>query len=852
MEAQGLEFTVGHPDFYDVPWSVDAVDPGPSLLPAAAQGDTRPRTRSGPWLVVGDPTGLPSSGWKIHVSASPAESAQVVALVDSVCRRLGVVFKTLATPRLVLANLGKHAPRESSGKIVTAYPPAPLLAVTVAELRTALLDRPGPPIANDIRISRCPVGLRHGSFAQVWTTDAAGTPIPGLALDGIVRPDRRGRKGDAPALPEDVLELLADPPSGTLDIHDVRLVHRSNAGAVYRATWTDGRRVVIKEARRHTGLDRGGTDAVARLRHEALALQRCSGSGVTAEPVDYVDLGESELLVMDCVEGITLTRAMVARHPACNPERGAAESSVPAYADWVEQIRVRLRSAVSRIHERGVVHGDIHPDNVLLVGDRLVLIDFESAGVDGVVCADGIAARGFSDPEQTGVAADLGAVERTADTLLQPQTPLLRHRPDLAVVLRDAARADLGLSVHPDPQTGTDAPAIDVRRVLAGMRLVRQWHRSDRLYPGGVEQFAAPRAGLGLMHGAAGVCLAEAAVNGRPDEQALAWLEVQARASGPWPRGLADGLDGVALALALCGREAAAAHVLDKSRDDDVRAPWWGTGAAGCALVAAELGEVFDDSTLRVRARRHTASVVAALKDPSIPSGYAPGLVRGWAGIALSLLRIAQVSDDLREACLFGAGIALDRELPALREVGAGLFAVDGPRLSPALGVGSAAAGLAAGALLAADETDATDAATERTQELRRVIEDVAHALRSPVIMQGGLLTGRSGIALTLARLVPADPMVSVHRQRLSWHTVPAVHSRTLADTPGANDADLVLGEHLHRFSADLATGSAGLLLALRPELAADVLRLPSDVGSVVPQQVASCPGDMTSVTSTS
>jgi hypothetical protein len=52
--------------------------------------------------------------------------------------------------------------------------------------------------------------------------------------------------------------------------------------------------------------------------------------------------------------------------------------------------------------------------------------------------------------------------------------------------------------------------------------------------------------------------------------------------------------------------------------------------------------------------------------------------------------------------------------------------------------------------------------------------------------------------------------MLAEHRSRLGWHTVAR---RTPADDPWLG----VLGDHNLRCSADLATGAAGMLVALAP-----------------------------------
>jgi serine/threonine protein kinase len=47
-------------------------------------------------------------------------------------------------------------------------------------------------------------------------------------------------------------------------------------------------------------------------------------------------------------------------------------------------LQQRLRSAVAHLHAGGLVHGDLRANNVLVVGDRVCLLDFDWSGPAGV------------------------------------------------------------------------------------------------------------------------------------------------------------------------------------------------------------------------------------------------------------------------------------------------------------------------------------------------------------------------------------------------------------------------------------------------------------------------------------
>jgi hypothetical protein len=77
----------------------------------------------------------------------------------------------------------------------------------------------------------------------------------------------------------------------------------------------------------------------------------------------------------------------------------------------------------------------------------------------------------------------------------------------------------------------------------------------------------------------------------------------------------------------------------------------------------------------------------------------------------------------------------------------------------------------------------------------------ISRAARSPMYVQPGLFAGRAGIVAYLA--TRGGPDLDAQVRRLAWHALP--YGGGLAFP----------GEQLLRLSMDLATGTAGVLLAL-------------------------------------
>ena len=294
---------------------------------------------------------------------------------------------------------------------------------------------------------------------------------------------------------------------------------------------------------------------------------------------------------------------------------------------------------------------------------------------------------------------------------------------------------------------------------------------------------------VGVCHGAAGVLSAIAATGFDVDPAHLDWLEQScARISAP-VRGLADGLDGVVLTLARLGRLDAAARLWSQAERAGRFADGLGlaAGLAAHAVVSGALGRLLDDGGLRARAERLTDAIVQATAAGDwTPS--AEGLFTGWGGVGLALLGLGRPD---------AARVALQHGAAELRDIGGNVFAASGRTLYPYLGRGGAGLGLLAHEL--------GDAA-QRGPEL---VEAVAETCRTLNVYDAGLLNGRAGLLLTLRTLVgDADPWVGEHLGRLGWHCLPSL---------GTSEGLDVLGRHGLRASTDLATGAAGVLLAVSP-----------------------------------
>jgi serine/threonine-protein kinase len=222
--------------------------------------------------------------------------------------------------------------------------------------------------------------------APVWTGPGApggsGTPAPSRAAGG---------------------ESLLQP--GTLLNNTQRieaLIGRGGMGEVYRAVNVHtGDRDAIKVIRSDLATDPQVREL---FRREAAALRKVRHPSVVSYEGVFGDDAGRVFLVMDFVDGPSLA-SLIAKGPLEPPD--------------VRRVGVQVAEGLAACHERGVVHRDLSPDNVVLRGgslDHAVLIDFGVAKrLDGgsTLIGSGFAGKlDYCSPEQCGL-FDGGVDHRT-------------------------------------------------------------------------------------------------------------------------------------------------------------------------------------------------------------------------------------------------------------------------------------------------------------------------------------------------------------------------------------------------------------------------------------------------------
>jgi hypothetical protein len=838
-----MSFLMADQDYYEL-W--DTVDPGTRYHPGPMPSGWT-RRQSGAWTHW-EPAGLvlPDQGWKVHVSSSLVNAQFVLGVVAAACIELGVPFKHLAGHRTFLLMHDKQGTRVQAGKFCTLYPPTQQCALQMLQrLEADLSGISGPFVLTDRRFgaSEC-VSYRYGAFLGRTRVDGDGARVETMiAPDGREVVDERVPEFH---LPPGITDPFRQEAAGTSDssvtLHGYTfeaVLHHSNSGGGYRFRCESGAQVFLKEAKAHNGYTDDGADAKMRLNAEYLVLRAIHGRepGLGPRPVELFHHWEHSYLVMELVPGIPLYRWMVLNNPALHTEASSATFS--AYHRRCLAMLDQLDAQLHRLHELGYVFVDLSPNNVLVdEDDRVRLIDFEAVQpIDHVRRVMGTPGYQHPDPGSVAKTAprelDRYGLAALALLLLFPvheaaerHPPVLAHlHADLADLAPVPPRLWAWATRHHASTPDSSLPGPDsVRRDAAAalrwladrtadtLEAMAQPDHPVRVYPTNplgyqtdTRAVAAGTAGvLYALHRAGRAC--DPAVVRRLRDEALAAVDT----SGP---GLLFGSAGIAYVLAQLGEIDAAEVLLTAAAKHPLNSEsaTLGGGAAGTSfgLLAhyRRTGEQrWLDLAHQLLERIPEGEELTARLSPVNQSG----LVGGRTGVALALYHLYRLTGH---SPLFDRGMRLLQEELAYAEP----LPVDGMgfktshldrRVYPYLFAGSAAYASVLSRYLAhrPDAEFAQDPGFSAADALERCLR--ACCIRFTVLP--GLFPGLAGLATVLA-----GAGRRLRRPELIDAATTSACGLFRYAIPREGGVGW-LGEPGQRLSADLWSGSAGILLALQ------------------------------------
>ncbi|MEV6507890.1 class III lanthionine synthetase LanKC [Streptomyces sp. NPDC051642] len=821
-------FCVADPLFYEYPERLD--DDGTAL--AAAHRQPPAGWESGPagwWIrLMPRATVLPAQGWKVHVSVAQDQVAEAGEIVRGHCldRNLPCdIVRSLAAARHLN---GRDVDRFEAGRLLTVLlPTEDDLPQVLRELGVLLDGMAGPYILGTLRHGAGPLYLSYGSYRKWTCPDAAGEPVPAIRRpDGDLECEPRRAVFSLPewVTPPGVLRAdlaaLNGKPAEQFPYRVERALHLGNGSGTYHAADTrTGEAVVLREARPHAGLDERGDDAVTRLRTQHGALTALAGLDWVPRLMGATVFAEHHFLAVERIQGDSL-ESLSLQFPLTSAAQSAREAS--GYTARMLDVLDRIDAALSESLLSGVCFKALHPRSVLVrPNGHIAVVDFASVTDVQDTRPSALGEEEFAAPAGLqGAAAHTYLVNALRLWLFMPlpyrqptKLPTLTHTIEQHFPVPTGFGASLLAGLRPAGDTSQEDPAAALLAarhhdwpavrdsIVAGIHATATPGRTDRLFPGS-PTWHKTLGGHAFDHGAAGVLYAlHRAGVGVPAEY-VAWL-VAAAERDPDPRpGLYDGLHGVALTLDVLGHRDHALAILDRCRKlpgaaEDLP-PGLASGTAGIALNLLRFAAVTADGRLLEAAVRMADGLGDLVRRGPLaerrgdPPPY--GLLHGTAGAALLFLRLHKETGQSRYLDL--ADLALRHDLARCRTLSDGTVMLnDGVLGLPYLHGGSM--GLAFPLLEYLRHRDDPGKAS--------VLAAIRSTCEPVYVRNAGLLRGRAGVVATLAALDgPQDtPAISTQIRRLAWH---AQHYRGHLAWPGFR---------MHRLSADLATGSAGVLLAL-------------------------------------
>ncbi|THV29586.1 class III lanthionine synthetase LanKC [Glycomyces paridis] len=840
------------------PWFADhaerPIDPEFLIVARRHLGAGARFRRMGGWVCVDLRDEQIEQGWKIHVSATNTDAAEVLERTVQVLAPMGVDFKFQADAAWLSTTNGRSTPRGNGCKFITAFPLSEEECREALERLHSRLDGfEGPRILSDRRFrdSRV-VHYRYGGHRSIARLDPSGgshmmmrDPRSGeLVADERPpywsQPDWIDGDPFADEAPEEFADFVL---GGRFRVEAA--LRFTNGGGVYIGTDLEsGRKVLIKEARPGTDTVPGSdVDSIGLRRNEYEFLDRVRDAEVAVEPIAFFLQEDHAFLVTEYLERAVHLQGFVSGSQP--PESRATAAETASFIEVLLEVWRRVAGHLELLHDRGVVHGDVSATNVMLVLDEdgavrdVRLIDFEAASPPDRHDVPCVVTPGFSPPNLRedrvprfandvfafgavvlsclsiatepavqdrdrmigllrGLGADMPLPEGLTDLIGDMTEADPRRRPTAAEVRVALERMRVRRPARAAAPRTAERERIDLARVVSGITAAATPGSDARCFPADPILFHTNP--FSIAYGAAGVLRALAYLGEEAPPGTLSWLLERGIDPDRCPPGLYTGIAGIAWACLDLGLDEYARDLMDLANRHPLVGASSDVFAGDAGIVLADLhfwDRTSDEAYLE-------AAVKAAVGLQEAPASDLLGFAHGAGGSALALLYAGEAAAD---DGLSAAGLAQMLDcIGHARAVPGGFRSMPESRLprrveilSPYWSGGSAGVGAAA-----------LRFATRRPEEalLAFVDDAIADSTRKYTFMPGHA-TGLAGLG---------DFLLDAYRY--TGRTDALEGARTVADgialfarTEGPHV--LFPGSQLLRHSTDFSTGAAGVAMFL-------------------------------------
>lgn len=328
---------------------------------------------------------IPTSGWKIHVSASIFNADKILERILPVLLKCCVNFKVASNIDFLAFLNNNPINKRQAGKYITIYPTDSKQAQLVAEaIHQKTLDFLSPPILSDKQYRPGSiVYYRYGSFIAQYVQSLWGSLMSIMNVEGRKEFDFKNPNPkfmDKIVDPFNNIALSRDMPTeeslgsnkitNKIYIEYFNILETESTQVVLCLDIQKKRRCILKRATPDTSHDLSGYDAVERLKIEENILQKLNNTKVAPIPFDsFYDSEGRYCIIMEDFPGISLADYL--------QFRVLAQKTIPIKK--IIKWSVELAKKMMVIHQNNILHSDLKLANILVVDGALVLIDFDSA-----------------------------------------------------------------------------------------------------------------------------------------------------------------------------------------------------------------------------------------------------------------------------------------------------------------------------------------------------------------------------------------------------------------------------------------------------------------------------------------